>query len=165
MVPFSSNGPDSVPTVLDWSDDAQNPLKTEYIITEHVDGVQLRQQWEIMNPLTHLLCVESLAKLLKELNLLQFPWGLRQPGQAKPPTKTEAPRGENNTPPVPVHRRERKAAEGGVLRALLGLNLGSGAASSSGTTTTTTAPHRRPLAWNAGPEQDPALLAEMGVSV
>lgn len=62
-----------VPTVLDWSDDAQNPLKTEYIIMEHVDGVQLRQQWETMNPLTHLLCVESLAKLLKELNLLQFP--------------------------------------------------------------------------------------------
>ncbi|KAK0728041.1 hypothetical protein B0T26DRAFT_869190 [Lasiosphaeria miniovina] len=91
-------------------------------------------------------------------------------------------------PPVPVHRRERKAPEGGVLRALLDLKPGSGAASSgtiatatatattttadssssaaaapTAATTTTTAPP--PLAWNAGREQDPALIAEMDVSV
>ncbi|KAK3349526.1 kinase-like domain-containing protein [Lasiosphaeria hispida] len=62
-----------IPEVLDWSDDPLNPLKTEYIIMQHVEGVQLRDRWDAMSPQEHLLCVKSLALLVKEMHLLQFP--------------------------------------------------------------------------------------------
>ncbi|KAK0631176.1 hypothetical protein B0T17DRAFT_530316 [Bombardia bombarda] len=62
-----------VPEVLDWSDDPLNPLKTEYIIMQHVEGVQLRDRWDAMSPQEHLLCVKSLALLAKEMYSLQFP--------------------------------------------------------------------------------------------
>jgi hypothetical protein len=62
-----------VPKVLDWNDDPSNPIGTEYIIMEHVSGVQLHQKWGTMNTLQQMLCVKSAATMLKEMAKLQFP--------------------------------------------------------------------------------------------
>ncbi|KAF2813728.1 uncharacterized protein BDZ99DRAFT_567476 [Mytilinidion resinicola] len=62
-----------VPKVLDWSDDDSNLTGTEYIIMEHVPGVQLAQKWPYMTPLQHLTCVEHLAEMVIEMVRLPFP--------------------------------------------------------------------------------------------
>jgi hypothetical protein len=62
-----------VPKVLEWNDNPSNHIGTEYIIMEHVPGVQLHQKWGSMNTLQQMLCVKSAATMLKEMASLQFP--------------------------------------------------------------------------------------------
>lgn len=62
-----------IPRVLDWSDDPSNSVGTEYIIMEHVHGVQLQQQWPDMTGLQRLECVLSLGNLVKQMHDLEFP--------------------------------------------------------------------------------------------
>ncbi|KAI1126050.1 kinase-like domain-containing protein [Nemania abortiva] len=62
-----------VPNVLDWSDNPNNPIGTEYIIMDHVPGVQLRRIWPEMTTHQHMLCVKNLTKLVKQMNDMEFP--------------------------------------------------------------------------------------------
>jgi hypothetical protein len=62
-----------VPRVLDWNDDPTNPTGTEYIIMEQASGVQLHEKWNTMNALQQMLCVKSVATLVKEMAKLKFP--------------------------------------------------------------------------------------------
>ncbi|KAL6709562.1 hypothetical protein ACN47E_001497 [Coniothyrium glycines] len=62
-----------VPKILDWNDDPTNSTGTEYIIMEHVPGVQLQQKWGSMNSLQQMLCVKSAVTALKQMANLQFP--------------------------------------------------------------------------------------------
>jgi hypothetical protein len=40
---------------------------------EHVSGVQLHEKWNVMNAVQQMLCVKSVATLVKEMAKLQFP--------------------------------------------------------------------------------------------
>ncbi|KAF7542979.1 hypothetical protein G7046_g10081 [Stylonectria norvegica] len=62
-----------VPKVLDWNDDPNNSIGTEYIIMEHVPGVQLSRLWPEMDGVQHLECVKNLSLLVKQMHNLQFP--------------------------------------------------------------------------------------------
>ncbi|KAG9234943.1 kinase-like domain-containing protein [Amylocarpus encephaloides] len=62
-----------VPKILDWSDDGNNPIGTEYIIMEHVPGVQLHDKWPSMTPRQHMLCVQKVASMVTEMVKLPFP--------------------------------------------------------------------------------------------
>lgn len=62
-----------VPKVLDWSDDDNNPIGTEYIIMEHVPGVQLHDKWPSMSPHQHMLCVKKVAFIVTEMAKLPLP--------------------------------------------------------------------------------------------
>ncbi|KAH8679545.1 kinase-like domain-containing protein [Tricladium varicosporioides] len=61
-----------VPKVLDWSDDDNNSVGTEYIIMEHAPGVQLHDKWPSMNPHQHMLCVKRVAFIVTEMAKLPF---------------------------------------------------------------------------------------------
>lgn len=62
-----------IPKVLDWNDDPSNPIGTEYIIQEHVEGVQLHQMWPKMNSEQHMLCTKALSLAIKKVASLDFP--------------------------------------------------------------------------------------------
>ncbi len=62
-----------VPRVLDWNDDPDNAAGTEYIIMEHVPGVQLSRLWPEMNSFQHVSCVKNLGSLVKQMHSLKFP--------------------------------------------------------------------------------------------
>ncbi|XRM39190.1 hypothetical protein ABZX51_002558 [Aspergillus tubingensis] len=62
-----------IPKVLDWSDDPANPIGTEYIVQEHVEGVQLHQMWLHMNSEQHMLCTKALSMAIKQMASLDFP--------------------------------------------------------------------------------------------
>ncbi|KAJ5086934.1 hypothetical protein NUU61_008241 [Penicillium alfredii] len=62
-----------IPNVLDWNDNPSNPIGTEYIIQEHVAGVQLHQIWPKMNSEQHMLCTKMLSLAMKNLASLDFP--------------------------------------------------------------------------------------------
>ncbi|ROW04488.1 hypothetical protein VMCG_05038 [Cytospora schulzeri] len=62
-----------IPQVLDWSDDPLNPVGTEYIIMEHVSGIQLQQHWPEMTSFQRMDCVRNLADLVKQMHDLDFP--------------------------------------------------------------------------------------------
>lgn len=62
-----------IPKILEWNDDPSNPTGTEYIIQEHVAGVQLHQKWHKMNPEQHMLCTKALSLTMKKIASLDFP--------------------------------------------------------------------------------------------
>ncbi|GKZ78096.1 hypothetical protein AnigIFM56816_001480 [Aspergillus niger] len=62
-----------IPKVLDWSDDPANAIGTEYIIQEHVEGVNLHQTWPNMNSEQHMLCTKALSMVIKQMASLDFP--------------------------------------------------------------------------------------------
>ncbi|KIW63326.1 hypothetical protein PV04_10180 [Phialophora macrospora] len=63
-----------VPKVLDWNSDTQNPVGAEYIIMEHVSGVQLHEVlWPNMDSHQHMLVTKSLAHAVAEMANLKFP--------------------------------------------------------------------------------------------
>lgn len=62
-----------VPRVLAWSSKPESDsVGIEYIIMEHVSGVALKDIWGQMTELQHILIIESVGKLLKELCALDF---------------------------------------------------------------------------------------------
>ncbi|EDN08148.1 predicted protein [Histoplasma mississippiense (nom. inval.)] len=62
-----------IPKILDWNDDQSNPIGAEYIIQEHVMGVQLHQMWPKMNSEQHMLCTKTLSLAIKKMASLDFP--------------------------------------------------------------------------------------------
>ncbi|KZF20387.1 hypothetical protein L228DRAFT_232990 [Xylona heveae TC161] len=62
-----------IPKILDWNDDPLNPIGTEYIIQEHVLGIQLHQMWPTMNSVQHMLCTKALSLAMKKMSSLDFP--------------------------------------------------------------------------------------------
>lgn len=48
-------------------------MGTEYIIQEHVDGVQLHEQWPSMDSPQHMLCTKNLTLKIREMASLDFP--------------------------------------------------------------------------------------------
>ncbi|KJK66758.1 Phosphotransferase enzyme family protein [Aspergillus parasiticus SU-1] len=62
-----------IPKVLTWSDDPSNPVRSEYIIQEHVEGVQLHGTWPSMSTHQHMLCTKAISFLIKEMAALDFP--------------------------------------------------------------------------------------------
>ncbi|KAF7935402.1 uncharacterized protein EAE97_008309 [Botrytis byssoidea] len=62
-----------VPHILAWSDDASNPIGSEYIIMRHVTGVPLRERWLTMAGSQYTRCVQSACMTMKQLAALEFP--------------------------------------------------------------------------------------------
>ncbi|KAK0104962.1 hypothetical protein ONS95_005223 [Cadophora gregata] len=62
-----------IPKVLDWSDDDNNAIGSEYIIMEHAPGVRLHEKWPSVTPHHHMLCVKKLAFMVTEMAKLPFP--------------------------------------------------------------------------------------------
>lgn len=62
-----------IPKVLDWQDTALNPVGAEYIIQEHVAGVELHHKWHEMSPEQHMLCTKALSLTIKKMASLDFP--------------------------------------------------------------------------------------------
>ncbi|KAB8200234.1 hypothetical protein BDV34DRAFT_217358 [Aspergillus parasiticus] len=62
-----------IPKVLTWSDDPSNPVRSEYIVQEHVEGVQLHGTWPSMSTHQHILCTKAISFLIKEMAALDFP--------------------------------------------------------------------------------------------
>ncbi|KAL3422795.1 hypothetical protein PVAG01_04542 [Phlyctema vagabunda] len=62
-----------VPHILDWSDDSSNAIGSEYIIMNHVEGVQLQQRWATMSGSQYTRCVQSVCMTMKQLAALEFP--------------------------------------------------------------------------------------------
>jgi len=62
-----------IPKILDWNDNSSNPIGTEYIIQEHVAGVQLHQMWPKMNSEQHMLCAKMLSLVIRNMASLDFP--------------------------------------------------------------------------------------------
>ncbi|KAE8326939.1 kinase-like domain-containing protein [Aspergillus sergii] len=62
-----------IPKGLTWSDDPSNPVRSEYIIQEHVEGVQLHGTWPSMSTHQHMLCTKAISFLIKEMAALDFP--------------------------------------------------------------------------------------------
>ncbi|KAJ5164822.1 uncharacterized protein N7500_006652 [Penicillium coprophilum] len=62
-----------IPKILDWNDDPLNSTGTEYIIQEHVVGIQLHQVWAAMNSEQHMLCTKALSLMMKKMASLDFP--------------------------------------------------------------------------------------------
>jgi hypothetical protein len=58
---------------LAWNDDPLNPVRSEYIIEEHVKGIQLIEKWPSMNMHQHMLCMKALSLQIREMALLNFP--------------------------------------------------------------------------------------------
>ncbi|KAF7944453.1 hypothetical protein EAE96_010845 [Botrytis aclada] len=62
-----------VPHILAWSDDASNPIGSEYIIMKHVEGVQLQERWLTISGSQYPACVQSVCMTMKQLAALEFP--------------------------------------------------------------------------------------------
>ncbi|CAI7584018.1 unnamed protein product [Penicillium glandicola] len=62
-----------IPKILDWKDTSSNPVGAEYVIQEHVDGVQLHDKWLEMNTHQHILCTKALSLMIKKMAALDFP--------------------------------------------------------------------------------------------
>ncbi|KAJ5144279.1 hypothetical protein N7526_001787 [Penicillium atrosanguineum] len=62
-----------IPKILDWSDDAMNCVGSEYIVMEHVSGVQLHQKWPYMSGDQKVKCIDAIYRKLKEVTDIDFP--------------------------------------------------------------------------------------------
>ncbi|KAL3713572.1 hypothetical protein TMatcc_002275 [Talaromyces marneffei ATCC 18224] len=62
-----------IPTILDWSNEPSNSIGSEYIIMEHVEGVQLHKKWPEMAGDERVRCINAIYRKLKEIVDLQFP--------------------------------------------------------------------------------------------
>lgn len=62
-----------IPKILDWKDDALNPIGSEYIIMEHASGIPLHQKWLTMDVGDQIRCIEAICRKLKEAVDLNFP--------------------------------------------------------------------------------------------
>lgn len=62
----------SIPQILEWSDDVQNAIGSEYIIMEHAVGVSLHQKWPTMQGDQQIRCIEAIYRQIKEIVDLPF---------------------------------------------------------------------------------------------
>jgi hypothetical protein len=63
-----------VPDVLASSSQNDNPIGTEYIIMNEIQGVLLKDVWNTMTASQHIKCIESIAHLVKELCAVNIPY-------------------------------------------------------------------------------------------
>ncbi|KAE8348917.1 kinase-like domain-containing protein [Aspergillus coremiiformis] len=68
-----SNTSVPVSKVLAWSSDPSNPVRSEYIVMEKVNGVQLVDKWSEMDQLQRFKLIQNLVRLESELASLEFP--------------------------------------------------------------------------------------------
>lgn len=62
-----------IPKVLDWSDDASNPIGSEYIIMKHAAGIQLQQRWSTMAGDQQVRCINAIYQKVQEMVDIKFP--------------------------------------------------------------------------------------------
>lgn len=62
-----------IPKILCWSDDPSNPIGSEFIIMEHVSGVQLHQEWPKMDVRQQIQCIQGICLNIKQMVDLKFP--------------------------------------------------------------------------------------------
>ncbi|MCJ1245021.1 hypothetical protein MMC30_002222 [Trapelia coarctata] len=62
-----------IPSILDWSDDAANPIGSESIIMEHVAGVRLHHRWPKMDPAQRINFIGSICETIKQMATIEFP--------------------------------------------------------------------------------------------
>lgn len=62
-----------VPKVLAWSSDSSNPVGSEYIVMEKVNGRQLVDVWGEMGQLQQFKLIQNLAQLESQLASMEFP--------------------------------------------------------------------------------------------
>ncbi|KAF2851165.1 hypothetical protein T440DRAFT_449071 [Plenodomus tracheiphilus IPT5] len=62
-----------IPKILDWSDDPNNAIGSEYIIMEHTLGVSLRDKWMDMDLGARINCIRAIYEKLQEAVDLNFP--------------------------------------------------------------------------------------------
>lgn len=62
-----------IPTILDWSDDLNNPIGSAYIIIEHAGGVSLHEIWPNMSFTQRMNCIGSISTNIMKMSELDFP--------------------------------------------------------------------------------------------
>jgi hypothetical protein len=62
-----------IPEILGWSDDASNPIGSEYIIMKCASGISLHQRWPTMDVAEQIQCTAAIYKKLEEIANLSFP--------------------------------------------------------------------------------------------
>ncbi|QSS53787.1 phosphotransferase family protein, PKc-like superfamily domain-containing protein [Histoplasma capsulatum var. duboisii H88] len=62
-----------VPEVFAWSADPENPIGSEYILMEKIQGVALAGKWGTMNLLERYKVIDQIVEMEKELGSLEFP--------------------------------------------------------------------------------------------
>ena len=62
-----------IPSIIDWSDDPSNSIGVEYIITEHVSGVQLHEVWNDMNFDQQVKFISRFCEMIAPLANTEFP--------------------------------------------------------------------------------------------
>ncbi|KAI9746756.1 MAG: hypothetical protein M1818_000471 [Claussenomyces sp. TS43310] len=62
-----------IPKLLAWSDNASSQIGCEYIIMEHVEGVQLHERWPTMNSQQRMLCIKGLGMMARDMVNLSCP--------------------------------------------------------------------------------------------
>ncbi|KAL9038629.1 MAG: hypothetical protein Q9214_005202, partial [Letrouitia sp. 1 TL-2023] len=62
-----------IPRILDWCDNSSTSIRTEYIIMEHADGIQLQQIWPKMSGDQKIRCINAIYQKMKEIANVEFP--------------------------------------------------------------------------------------------
>ena len=62
-----------VSEVLDWKDDANNDVRSQYIIMGLVKGVSLHAKWPEMTLAQRLSCITSISTKMQHLVEMNFP--------------------------------------------------------------------------------------------
>ena len=62
-----------IPKILDWSDDPENSVGSEYIIMEHAAGIPLQHKWPYMTGDQKVRCIDAIYKNLKQMVDINFP--------------------------------------------------------------------------------------------
>ncbi|KAL9576096.1 MAG: hypothetical protein Q9212_007389 [Teloschistes hypoglaucus] len=70
---LQSNTTVPIPKILDWSDDSSNAIGSEYIIMEHVAGVQLHQKWPVMSAKQKFVFIQAISKNVQQIAAIDFP--------------------------------------------------------------------------------------------
>ena len=61
-----------MPKILEWKAQASNPVGAEYIIMEHVDGINLHEKWPEMSTEEQLKCTSAVVRYIKEMATISF---------------------------------------------------------------------------------------------
>jgi len=62
-----------VPEALSWSSSSKNAVGVEYILMSEMPGVLLKDVWNGMTASQHIKCIQSIARLIKQLCAIRLP--------------------------------------------------------------------------------------------
>ena len=71
-ITVQSNTTVPIPMILDWSDDSSNAIGSEYIIMEHVEGVQLHLEWPTMSGEQQIACIQAIWINIQQIAAINF---------------------------------------------------------------------------------------------